>query len=66
MKCESARLYPMIAALGAPILHSIDPRACRKWASGINERRGSAVLIFLCLYVVALWLVFSKFKLVRW
>jgi len=24
------------------------------------------VLIILCLYVVALWLVFSKFKLVRW
>ncbi len=27
---------------------------------------GSAVLIILCLYVVALWVVFSKFKLVRW
>jgi hypothetical protein len=24
------------------------------------------VVIILCLYVVALWLVFSKFKLVRW
>src|SRR6202140_4515779 len=24
------------------------------------------MLIILCLYVVALWLVFSKFKLVRW
>src|ERR1700730_3070821 len=31
-----------------------------------NERRGLAVLIILCLYIVALWLVFSKFKLVRW
>jgi multidrug resistance efflux pump len=28
--------------------------------------RGSVVVIILCLYVVALWLVFSKFKLVRW
>ena len=24
------------------------------------------MLIILCLYIVALWLVFSKFKLVRW
>ena len=24
------------------------------------------MLIILCLYVVALWAVFSKFKLVRW
>jgi multidrug efflux pump subunit AcrA (membrane-fusion protein) len=24
------------------------------------------MVIILCLYVVALWLVFSKFKLVRW
>ena len=24
------------------------------------------MLIILCLYVVALWLVFSKFHLVRW
>ena len=24
------------------------------------------MLIILCLYVVALWVVFSKFKLVRW
>src|SRR3981189_1621269 len=24
------------------------------------------MIIILCLYVVALWLVFSKFKLVRW
>src|ERR1700676_1477929 len=31
-----------------------------------NERRGLAVLIILCIYVVGLWLVFSKFKLVRW
>jgi multidrug resistance efflux pump len=27
---------------------------------------GCAVVIILCLYVVALWLVFSKMKLVRW
>ena len=33
---------------------------------GINERRGCAVVIILCLYVVALWVVFSRFKLVRW
>src|SRR3981189_1352491 len=33
---------------------------------GINGSRGFAVLIILCLYAVALWLVFSKFKLVRW
>src|ERR1700730_15406309 len=32
----------------------------------INERRGLAVLIILCLYIVGLWVVFSKFKLVRW
>jgi multidrug resistance efflux pump len=32
----------------------------------INGSRGFAVVIILCLYVVALWLVFSKFKLVRW
>ena len=24
------------------------------------------MLIILCLYLVALWLVFSKYKLVRW
>ena len=24
------------------------------------------MVIILCLYIVALWLVFSKFKLVRW
>jgi len=24
------------------------------------------MIIILCLYVVALWAVFSKFKLVRW
>jgi hypothetical protein len=24
------------------------------------------MIIILCLYIVALWLVFSKFKLVRW
>jgi multidrug resistance efflux pump len=24
------------------------------------------VIIILCLYVVALWIVFSKFRLVRW
>ena len=24
------------------------------------------MLIILCLYIVALWAVFSKFKLVRW
>jgi len=24
------------------------------------------MIIILCLYLVALWLVFSKFKLVRW
>jgi multidrug resistance efflux pump len=28
--------------------------------------RGTVVLIILCLYFVALWLLFSKFKLVRW
>ncbi len=28
--------------------------------------RGAAVVIILCLYVVALWAIFSKFKLVRW
>src|SRR6266550_1577136 len=33
---------------------------------GINGSRGFVVLIILCLYVVALWLVFSRFKLVRW
>jgi multidrug resistance efflux pump len=27
---------------------------------------GPAVVIILCLYIVALWVVFSKFKLVRW
>jgi multidrug resistance efflux pump len=25
-----------------------------------------AMLIILCLYIVALWAIFSKFKLVRW
>jgi multidrug resistance efflux pump len=34
--------------------------------TGHNERRGIAVLIVLCLYLVGLWLAFSKFKLVRW
>jgi multidrug resistance efflux pump len=33
---------------------------------GINGSRGFVVVIILCLYVVALWLVFSRFKLVRW
>src|ERR1700730_3754921 len=33
---------------------------------GIDGSRGFVVVIILCLYVVALWLVFSKFKLVRW
>src|SRR6266571_8367129 len=33
---------------------------------GINGSQGFAVIIILCLYVVALWVVFSKFKLVRW
>src|ERR1700704_6094399 len=33
---------------------------------GINGSRGFAVVIILCLYIVALWLVFSKFKLMRW
>jgi multidrug resistance efflux pump len=28
--------------------------------------RAAPVVIILCLYVVALWIVFSKFKLVRW
>src|SRR5712675_1916466 len=31
-----------------------------------KEQRGPAMVIILCLYLVALWLVFSKFKLVRW
>ena len=31
-----------------------------------QRTRGSVVLIILCLYVVALWLLFSKFKVVRW
>jgi multidrug resistance efflux pump len=30
------------------------------------KRWGSAVLFILCLYFVALWLVFSKFRLIRW
>jgi multidrug resistance efflux pump len=34
--------------------------------SGINGSRGFVVVIILCLYVVALWLVFSRFKLVHW
>lgn len=29
-------------------------------------KMGDVVLIILCLYVVALWLLFTKFKLVRW
>src|SRR6266704_4926800 len=33
---------------------------------GINQSQGFAVVIILCLYVGALWLVFSKMKLVRW
>jgi multidrug resistance efflux pump len=32
----------------------------------INGSRGPAVVIILCLYVVALWLIFSRFKLVGW
>jgi multidrug resistance efflux pump len=32
----------------------------------ISERRGRAMVIILCLYVAAMWAVFSKFKLVRW
>jgi multidrug resistance efflux pump len=32
----------------------------------VPKRWGSAVLIILCLYVVAMWAVFSRFKLVRW
>jgi multidrug resistance efflux pump len=31
-----------------------------------SDNEGTAVIIILCLYVVALWLVFSKFRLVRW
>src|SRR5882757_4047713 len=31
-----------------------------------KEQRGPAMVIILCLFLVALWLVFSKFKLVRW
>jgi multidrug resistance efflux pump len=27
---------------------------------------GSAVVIILCLYIIAMWVIFSKFKLVRW
>jgi multidrug resistance efflux pump len=30
------------------------------------SRLGPAMVIILCLYVVALWLVFAKFKIVRW
>jgi multidrug resistance efflux pump len=33
---------------------------------GVNGIGGKAMLIILCLYVVALWLLFSKFRLVRW
>jgi multidrug resistance efflux pump len=31
-----------------------------------DENDGDAMLIILCLYIVALWAFFSKFKLVRW
>ena len=31
-----------------------------------TNSEGQPMLIILCLYVVALWAVFSKFKLVRW
>ena len=31
-----------------------------------SKLRGPAMVIVLCLYIVALWAVFSKFKLVRW
>jgi hypothetical protein len=34
------------------------------WHHQVTE--GCAVVVILCLYFVALWLVFSKFKLVRW
>ena len=34
--------------------------------ANITGKRGPATIIILCLYVVALWLVFSKFKIVRW
>jgi multidrug resistance efflux pump len=34
--------------------------------AGHQQITGLAVLIILCLYIVGLWVVFSKFKLVRW
>src|SRR5882724_5051705 len=42
-----------------------DKRLTRRSLSSTNDG-GSAVLIILCLYIGALWAVFSKFKLVRW
>jgi hypothetical protein len=45
------------------------PVAGRRFARARRLRRAAqgsrAMLIILCLYVVLLWLVFSKFKLVR-
>jgi len=35
-------------------------------ASKDNPSRGSAILIVISLYVVAIWAIFAKFKVVRW
>jgi hypothetical protein len=56
----------MKGAPGGRILHSAGQRASYKWAFGINQQWGPAIIIILCLYLVAMWIVFSKFKLVRW
>jgi multidrug resistance efflux pump len=47
-------------------LHSVGEMTSGKsvWHHQVTE--GCAVVVILCLYFVALWLVFSKFKLVRW
>ena len=56
----------MKSAVAAPILHSAGQATPYKRSFSICKRRGSNVLIILCLYFAALWLIFSRFKLIRW
>src|ERR1700733_7617384 len=56
----------MKCAVAAPILHSAGQATSYKRSFSICKRWGSNVLIILCLYFAALWLIFSRFKLIRW
>ena len=58
--------FQLEATFGVPILYSARQTKLMQIERLVpTNDGGSAVLIILCLYIVALWVLFGKFKLVR-